>query len=100
MSNAIQQCSLVRKTVSASVTNASTKILDANPARIGLRIWNNSGNSGYLSYGEAASSATPTAIVASFASFVEMGPVVYTGEIYAIRNAGSGAFTSWEYLRT
>jgi hypothetical protein len=42
----VQQCNRMRKTVSASVSSAgSVKILDANSARIGFRIWNNSSNS-------------------------------------------------------
>jgi hypothetical protein len=97
----VQQCNRMRKTVSASVSSAgSVKILDANSARIGFRIWNNSSNSGYLAYGDAASSAQPTVLVATFATHSELGPVVYTGDIYAIRNSGSGTFTCWEYLRT
>lgn len=77
-------------TVSPSVTTSSVVIVQANPRRRGIIIYNNSANSAYLTYGLTSASNTCTRILATFTQFEMLGPVVYTGAIAAIRNAGSG----------
>ncbi len=77
-------------TISPVITTASVKIIDANPNRLGLILYNNSANSVYIALGSAANSANNmTFIIATFASLVIPAPV-YTGAIYGIRNSGTG----------
>lgn len=92
----IYQTRKVNKYTSATVTTSSVVIAPANPARRGIIIYNNSGNSRYLTFGPTASSATCTMIIPTFAHIMMLGPVVYTGPISAIGNAGTGNFTITE----
>ncbi len=92
------QCSRVVQTVSATVTTSSVLILPANPNRVGMTIWNQSANSGYLTFGTTSGSSTPTDIIATFTTKSYFGPVVYTGPVAAIRNAGTGTFVCYEFL--
>lgn len=57
---------------------------------IGFTIWNNSANSAYIVFGPTATSAAPTYIHPTFSTLAFFGPVIYTGVISSIRNAGSG----------
>lgn len=78
--------------ISSTVTTTSVNIMPANVNRKGLYIYNNSSNSGYLSFGSPANSNTNmTVIIASFTTFAMPKPI-YTGAIHAIRNAGTGTF--------
>lgn len=90
--------SIPLKTISANVTTSSVLILDSNPARRGFTLYNNSSNSCYVTFGPTSSSASPTAIVASFVSYTPTLPVNYTGQISAIRNAGTGTIIITELL--
>jgi len=75
---------------SPNVALSPVKIVDTNPNRIGLLLYNNSSNSAYFKYGAAGNAGTDmTFIVASFTTWVMPQPV-YTGPIYGQRNAGSG----------
>lgn len=79
-------------TVSPNVTTTSVKILAANDERAGLIIYNNSANSGYVCFGQAANSSTSmSVIIPTFTQIIFPLPT-YPGDIYAIRNAGTGAF--------
>lgn len=90
---AVSNASIV---VSATVATSNVKILSANANRKGLIVYNNSANSGYVAYGQAANSNTSMSrILATFAQFVMEAPI-YTGDIYAIRNAGTGTFLCTE----
>lgn len=80
---------------SPTVTTSSVKILSANSKRIGLLAYNNSSNSIYICFGKSGNAGTVmTAIIGAFANWTMPHPI-YTGEIWAIRNAGTGtvAFT-------
>lgn len=83
-------------TVSATITTSSVKIISANPNRIGLILYNNSANSVYLALGSAANSSTNmTFILATFAHLILPSPI-YTGDIYGIRNSGTGIVIATE----
>lgn len=71
--------------------NVSYKLLDANPWRVGLTIYNQSGNTIYVTFGDVSNSASPTLVIGSYQSWTMFGPVIWTGPISAIRNAGNGA---------
>jgi hypothetical protein len=88
----------VTRTTSASVATTSVQIIDSNPNRRCLYIWNNSSNSAYITFGPVSSGSAPTAIVASFTSFVMNSGVIYTGAISAIRNSGAGTMTVTECI--
>lgn len=85
-------------TTTVPTTPSSAIILPANPARIGFYIYNNSANSIYISFAPTSSGSTPTIILATFAEKFMIGPVVYTGDISATRNSGSGPATVYELL--
>lgn len=77
-------------TSAAIPVNGSVQIAPANLSRKGLIIWNQSANSIYISYTSPANSATNmTAIIPTYAAWIMPLPV-YTGAIYATRNAGTG----------
>ncbi len=81
---------------SASVATTSIVIVPSNPSRKGLIIYNNSANSVYIAYGPTCISATKmTAIIPTFQQWVMPVPI-YTGDISAIRNAGTGICMSTE----
>lgn len=93
------QASRAKITVSPVVTTTSQKIISANPERIGLIIYNNSSNTGYIAFGSTANSANNmTRPITTFAAWDSPLPV-FTGEIYAIRNAGTGTFIITELLK-
>lgn len=71
-----------------AAANTVYKILEANTQRRGLMLYNNTANSIYLVFGKNAGGADCNQIVASFANF-NMMDKVYTGAIYASRNAGT-----------
>ncbi len=97
LSQAQTPASKIIKTTTASVTTVATEIIDVNKDRRGFAVWNNSSNSVYLTFGPTpCTSAAPTVIVATFTSFQMFGAVVWTGEICAIRNSGSGTITITE----
>jgi hypothetical protein len=83
--------------VSATITTASVKIISANPARLGLILYNNSANSVYICLGQAANSSNSlTFILPTFQHLVLPTSPIYTGDIYGIRNAGTGTVVSTE----
>ncbi len=88
----LQGSSVATISVSPVVTTTSQVIVQANYKRLGLIIYNNSANSGYIAYGSAANSSNNmTAIIPTFTQWVMTYPVYY-GPIHAIRNAGTGTF--------
>ncbi len=90
------QSSAVAKT-STNVVLVSVKIAEANPNRKGFIIFNNSANSVYVSLTGPAVAATCTRLIATYAAWEWLYPIAYTGEIYAIRNSGTGQVTVWEF---
>lgn len=93
-----QSSTTVVTTVPSFAATVSTLLIAANPNRKALFLWNNSANSIYLSYALTSNSSTPTFILATFATFGpgNYGPVVWTGPISGIRNAGTGSVTVYE----
>jgi hypothetical protein len=85
-------------TVSPSIALVSTKVLSANINRRGLLIYNNSANSVYITYSSPASSSGCHIIIPTFATYVMPSPIIWRGDVYAIRNAGSGALNMIEFL--
>lgn len=94
----IQATRKKRTSTSVPIGGGGALIAADNPARIGLIIWNQSANSIYIEYNSTASSATPEHIIATFQSLVLLGPVIWTGPISAVRNAGSGPAVVTELL--
>lgn len=87
-------------TASAVITTTAIKIIGANANRKGLSLYNNSANSVYLKLGAAGNGGTDmTAILATFAqlsiSQLYLG-VIWTGEVWGIRNAGTGQVIATE----
>jgi hypothetical protein len=79
------------------VATVQTVVVRANQNRKGMRIWNNSSNSVYLSAGLTCNSSTTLfAIVPTFQSF-ELTNVNYMGPVCAIRNSGSGNVVVTEF---
>jgi hypothetical protein len=73
-----------------SVTTTTVQLIDANPQRKGLMIYNNSANTVYIAYSATASSSVRMTLpIATFATWNMPSPI-YTGPISGIRNAGSG----------
>lgn len=89
-SSQLYQAANATKIISPSILLVSQVVVPANPDRRGLIIYNNGANSVYLTYGPVSVSAACTRILATFAQWEMMGPVIYTGQISAIRNAGAG----------
>lgn len=83
-------------TISPLITTVSLVVVAANAARVGLILYNNSANSVYLKFASVCTSSTCTLILATFAQYVMLGPVVYTGVISGIRNAGTGSLVVTE----
>lgn len=81
-----------------AVLLVAVRVCAANPDRKGFYLWNNSSNSCYINFGSTVASAAPVAIVPSFQAHVHLGPTVWTGEIWAIRNSGSGNVVVTELL--
>lgn len=96
--NLVAQGNGTTRTVSNSITTVSQLVVPYNKRRKGLTIYNNSSNSVYITFGPTSAGATCTRILGSFTQFDMLGPVVYKGEISAIRNSGSGALIITEYL--
>lgn len=76
----------------------SVVIAAANVNRKAFSIWNNGSNSAYVTFGATSTSAAPTFILATFTSITFFTPVVWTGQISAIRNAGSGNMVVTEFF--
>lgn len=89
-------------TPSANITTTAVKIIGANANRKGLSLYNNSANSVYIKLGAAGNSGTDmTAILATFNQLPisQLFPVViWTGEVWGIRNAGTGQVVATELL--
>lgn len=83
-------------TIAAGVPSV---LVPANPVRKAFAVWNNGGNSAYVSQTNSGtcSASTPDKIVATFSSWEQWGPAVWTGAICSVRNAGSGTYTVKEY---
>src|SRR6266403_820089 len=83
---------------SVNVATSSVQLIGANPNRKGMRIYNNSSNSIYLTSVSPANSGTNLfAIVATFTAF-EFNNILYRGPVYGIRNAGTGAVITTEFI--
>lgn len=90
-------CSQAIVTASPNVLTSAIKILDANPARKGLILYNNSANSAYIKLGASGNAGTDMSfIMATFTSFMLPVKPIFTGELWAIRNAGSGVICCTE----
>jgi hypothetical protein len=88
-----QSCTV---TASANVALVATKIVNANPNRIGMMLYNNSANTIYCKYGSSGNGGTDmTFPIATFATWTMPQPI-YTGAIWGIRNAGSGVVVATE----
>lgn len=96
--NSLYQSEVATKITSANVATSSVVVVPRNSTRKGFVIYNNSANSVYITYGPTSNGSTCTRILATFANFESMGPTVYTGEISAIRNAGTGSLIITEIL--
>ena len=84
-------------TTTGSIATTSVKVLNENPRRLGMLIYNNSSNSVYIAFDTTVNSANHmTAIIPTFASWSAPTPC-YMGAVSAIRNAGAGALmiTEW-----
>lgn len=86
----LQATRRVKTSVSIPIGAGGALLSSGNPNRIGFIIYNNSGNTIYVEYNTTASSATPEHLIATFTSLAILGPVVWTGALAAVRNAGSG----------
>lgn len=86
-------------TTASGVAGVPMVLVPGNPVRKAFVVWNNGGNSAYVSQTNAGtcSSNTPDKIVATFTSWEQWGPAVWTGAICAVRNSGAGTFTVKEY---
>jgi hypothetical protein len=85
-------------TKTAGITTTSQIIAEANPLRVGLIIWNPTGNSVYISYSDECTGATETDIIKTQTTWVMPAPI-YTGVISCKRNSGSGGVNVTELLR-
>lgn len=89
-------------TASATITTVAVKIIGANPNRKGLSLYNNSSNSVYLRLGGAGNGGTNMSfILATFnqISISQLFPgIVWTGEVWGIRNSGTGVVVATELL--
>lgn len=87
-------------TASATITTVAVKIIGVNANRKGLSFYNNSANSVYLKLGAAGNAGTDMSfILATFAhlSINALFPGLnWTGEVWGIRNAGTGAVIATE----
>ncbi len=79
-----------------NVLLASVQIAAANSSRKGFVIYNNGANTVYISFANPATSAACVLPIATFQPGIFMYPICYSGALYAIRNAGSGACSVWE----
>lgn len=77
-----------------TVLLVSLVIAPANANRKGFIIWNNSANSCYVTLGPVSTSSTCARLIPTFASWEFYQG--WTGQISAIRNAGTGAIAVWE----
>lgn len=85
------------KITNTTVALTQTVVVQANPYRKGMRIYNNSSNSVYLSVGTTCDSAnTLFAIVATYSAF-EFASVNYRGAVCALRNSGTGNVVVTEF---
>lgn len=88
----------VKTTVSPNVALTSVQIIGSNASRKGFILYNNSANSCYINFAATASSNSCSIIVPTFASWSwTMTGGTYTGQISAIRNAGSGTIIVTEF---
>jgi hypothetical protein len=71
--------------------NQSYLIIGKNITRRGLFLYNQSGNTVYVTFGEVSNASSPTFVISAWSGWSMVGEVVWTGPISAIRNAGSGA---------
>lgn len=87
----------VIKLTPVTVGVASVVIAPENPKRLGFYIYNNVGNTRYVTLGATSLSASPTFIITTFSFYQWPYPnMFYTGIISAIGNAGSGTMTVYE----
>lgn len=84
--------------VTPSIALISQKVLSANPNRKGFTLYNNGANSVYLCFQGPATGVGCHVILATFATYLHLGPVVWRGDVFAIRNAGAGVLNIVEFL--
>lgn len=91
----------VSEIISTDLTaGKALRLFPVNLNRVGFFIYNNSTNSLYFGptnspagskvFGQLATNAGPTALQAF------LGPVVWTGEIWVVRNSGTGGVVGYE----
>lgn len=101
----IQKASIatLREILTAAIpANTPVKLMDANPNRVAFCVYNNSTNSLYGGptnspaggrvLFQLASNAGPTALQWF------LGPTVWTGEVWVLRNAGTGGVVGYELV--
>jgi hypothetical protein len=81
-----------------AVLLSSVVICAANQNRKGFSIWNNGANSAYITWGPVSSSSSPVIILATFSSYICLGPLIWTGIMSALRNTGSGNIVVTEFF--
>lgn len=80
----------VTPSVGTVATTGSVKLVGAAQDREGLYIYNNGGNTIYIAFGSPANSANNMTLqIAAFSTWTMTWPT-FLGEIWGIRNAGSG----------
>lgn len=84
---------------SATMTTTSIRIIAANPQRIGLLLYNNSGNSAYIKYGSSGDSANNMSFILGANANWVMPQPVFTGELWGKRNSGTGTVVATELTR-
>lgn len=88
-----------KTTVSPSVATVSVQLIGTNDSRRFFMLYNNSANSCYINFNQAASSNTCSVIIPTFATWSWPSSVAfYTGPVTAIRNAGTGTIIVTEFL--
>ncbi len=85
------------KLTPVNVATTSVVIAPANPNRRGFIVFNNSANSGYISFAATSVASECTRLIATFTSWEMLTPIAYTGALSAIRNSGTGAMTVYEF---
>lgn len=111
LTTAVNNISPIKKAGTATLSEILTgsipagtpvKLFSANANRLGFFIYNNSTNSLYFGpnnspaggrvFGQLATNAGPTALQAF------LGPTIWTGEIWVLRNAGTGGVVGYELI--
>lgn len=91
-------CTTSATATSTTVATSAVQIIGSNPTRKGMKLYNNSANSVYVSAGvpPCNSSSTLFAIIPTFANY-DFSTTLYIGSLCAIRNAGTGNVVVTEF---